>query len=135
MKINKKKALKLEGMVNLINKMLMDKAREGITDYFDRSEYNEFSIEFHFFDRDVNCEFKSEKVYCEKDSVNSYIAWGGHRPSTVYLYDDLCRYEEFDSVVSFIRAAVKNNGLDGMKFGQVKVVSEMTDYLDFTVES
>ena len=143
MKMNNKKARKIMGMFDALNLILLNKAKEKHEGKNYRSEtgYLQFECSMrHGESYGWTCEVVSQKMELKEGyifGVNKTItqlAWGGHEPSTVYLYDDFCKYQEFQSVVKFVRAALKNNGLDGMKFGRVKVVSEMTDYLDFDME-
>jgi hypothetical protein len=143
MKMNNKKARKINGMFEVLNSILLKKAKDKreVSTYSYSTGYVQFECSFHHGESyGWTCEVVSQRmelkdgyVFGESKTIEQ-LAWGGHEPSTVYLYDGSCRYQEFQSVVRFVRAALKNNGLDGMKFGRVKVVSEMTDYLDFDIE-
>ncbi|CAL9960345.1 hypothetical protein VPHK165_0057 [Vibrio phage K165] len=141
MKMSNKKARKIMGMFEVLNSILLSQAKEkhsGNEESFSTG-YVQFECDIEKY-TDWSCILLSEKMEISDGYIFgvskqvSKLAWGGHEPSTVYLYDDPCRYKEFQSVIRFVRAAIKNNGLDGMKFGRIKVVSEMRDYLDFDVE-
>ena len=140
MKMTKKKAKQIKGLFAIINKMEFNKYkgddREG-------KVYTQFDCDISFIVY-PSCELISDKMTWKRN----YSIWnsktqsfpivskpyhGWHKPSAVYLYDDACKYEEFDSVVRFARSAIKAGGLDKLKYGTIKVVSEMVDYLDFEV--
>lgn len=143
MKINNKKARKIMGMFEVLNSILLKQAKKKHEDKSRRYETGYLQLECsmqHGESYGWTCEIVSQRmelrdeyIFGENKTLER-LSWGGHEPSTVYLYDDSCKYKEFQSVVMFIRAAIKNNGLDGMKFGKIKVVSEMTDYLNFDME-
>jgi hypothetical protein len=131
MKMTKKKARKLMGLVAMINK------NEAV----DRREYNrftQFKLDLKPFGGWWHADFSSVAhmwyTNLASNSLYSNNANGFHEPSTVYLYDDDVCYREFGPVVAFIRAAAKAGKLDKLKYGTMEVVSKMTDYLDFEVK-
>lgn len=62
-------------------------------------------------------------------------SWGGFQPSTVFLFNGCIRDKsDLSPIVTFLRKAINNGGLDGMEFGTIEVVSNMTDYLNVIEE-
>lgn len=136
---------KISGLVATLNKL------ERVHCHAARRGYRQFesfifkyrSMEPKFYERlgTHNIEFHSDKkmmLWEDFDSVvrGSYQpAWGGFQPSVVYLFDGYIRDKsDLSPIVTFLRKAINNGGLDGMSFGTIKVVSNMTDYLNVIEE-
>lgn len=138
MKMTHKKAQKLMGLVAMINKS--------------EAELNKKEMyRFTQFDLDIRRYVAVDGPWCIAEFSSDMHMWrstysypipslyhtttnGYHEPSHVTLFDDDVRCEEFGSVVSFIRAAVKAGDLKKMKYGKIEIVSQMTDYLDFEIK-
>lgn len=135
MKVNQKKANQIMGMFATLNKIELDKAiARGVECRF--TEFNckvAYSEIYGCFD----CELTSYGMSMANDYSYSEIklrprmSTGGHWPTDQTVWDDPCKYSEFEYVVRFVRNAIRADGLSNMKYASRKVTVDMPDYLAF----
>lgn len=134
MKMTKKKANQIKGLFATLNAIEISKLDSNNLSGVVCTQFD-CEISFSVY---PSCTLISDKITWRTDYNLSKVVpatySGWHQPSAVYLYDDACKYEEFDAVVRFARAAIRAGGLDKLKYGTIKVVSEMTDYLNFDIK-
>jgi len=134
---------KISGLVATLNKI----ERELVKSNESYNDFTQFGFEWHnvgITNHEIGthaAHFYSDLQHFpyspmgERQFRYTTPAWGGLKPTHVYLFDRYFRDKQsLEPIVTFLRKAINNGGLDGMKFGTIEVVSKMADYLNVIEE-